>query len=174
MQSECRAGCGTFVKGTSIYASLLGLKRVVTPSTNPKKPLIEIARTGTRPVVPSVGDIVTARVLSVTPRLASLDILCVGPAPSGQRYSGIIRLQDVRATEIDKVQLSACFRPGDIVKARVLSLGDFRSFYLTTAQNELGVVFARSLAGEPMIPISWQEMQCPKTKVVEMRKVAKV
>lgn len=174
MQSEFRAGCGTFVKGTSIYASLVGLRRFVTSSTDSEKPFVEIARTGTRPVVPTVGDVVTARVLNVTHRLASLDILCVGPAPTGQRYSGIIRLQDVRSTEIDKVQLSACFRPGDVVNAQVLSLGDFRSFYLTTAKNELGVVFARSLAGEPMIPISWQEMQCPKTKVVEPRKVAKV
>ena len=29
-------------------------------------------------------------------------------------------------------------------------------------------------AGAPMVPISWQEMQCPKTKAVEKRKVAKV
>jgi exosome complex RNA-binding protein Csl4 len=25
-----------------------------------------------------------------------------------------------------------------------------------------------------MVPISWQEMQCPLTKVIEQRKVAKV
>lgn len=30
------------------------------------------------------------------------------------------------------------------------------------------------IAGAPMIPLSWQEMQCPVTKVVEKRKVAKV
>lgn len=29
-------------------------------------------------------------------------------------------------------------------------------------------------AGVPMVPISWQEMQCPQTKAVENRKVAKV
>ncbi len=40
-----------------------------------------------------------------------------------------------------------CFRPGDIVRAEVLSLGDVRSYFLTTAKNELGVVFARSIAG---------------------------
>ena len=32
-----------------------------------------------------------------------VDILCVGPKPVQQRYSGVIRVQDVRATEIDKV-----------------------------------------------------------------------
>ena len=29
-------------------------------------------------------------------------------------------------------------------------------------------------AGHPMVPLSWQEMQCPQTKAVEKRKVAKV
>ena len=28
-------------------------------------------------------------------------------------------------------------------------------------------------AGQPMVPISWEEMQCPDTKGVEKRKVAK-
>jgi hypothetical protein len=40
-----------------------------------------------------------------------------------------------------------CFRPGDVVRAKVLSLGDARSYYLTTADNALGVVHAKSLAG---------------------------
>lgn len=29
-------------------------------------------------------------------------------------------------------------------------------------------------AGVPMVPVSWQEMQCPQTKAVENRKVAKL
>lgn len=40
-----------------------------------------------------------------------------------------------------------CFRPGDIILARVLSLGDALSYVLTTAENELGVVVATSEAG---------------------------
>ncbi len=85
------------------------------------------------------------------------------------------RLQDVRATEIDKVVLYDCFRPGDIVRAEVLSLGDARSYYLTTSKNELGVVYARSAAaGAPMVAVSWQEMQCPTSSTLEKRKVAKL
>ena len=41
-----------------------------------------------------------------------------------------------------------CFRPGDIVIARVISLGDAQSYLLTTAENELGVVIATSEAGD--------------------------
>lgn len=29
------------------------------------------------------------------------------------------------------------------------------------------------VVGVPMVPISWQEMQCPQTKAIEKRKVAK-
>lgn len=50
-------------------------------------------------------------------------------------------------------------------------------YHLSTAENELGVVIA-SAEGSPqgvgMIPISWSEMQCPKTLVKEPRKVARV
>jgi len=35
-------------------------------------------------------------------------------------FSGIIKKQDVRATEIDKVEIVRCFRPGDIVRAEVV------------------------------------------------------
>lgn len=37
-----------------------------------------------------------------------------------------------------------CFLPGDMVAARVLSYGDSKKIYLTTAENELGVIFASS------------------------------
>ena len=55
-----------------------------------------------------------------------------------------------------------------------LSLGDAHSYVLSTAENELGVVIAYSEEGTPMVPVGWQEMQCPKTYVKELRKVAKV
>lgn len=42
--------------------------------------------------------------------------------------------------------MSDCFRPGDIIRAEVVSLGDARSYYLTTSRNELGVVYAKSMA----------------------------
>lgn len=47
-------------------------------------------------------------------------------------------------------------RPGDIIRARVISLGDSTQYFLSTAENELGVRWAKSVAGAIMIPISWQ------------------
>jgi len=66
------------------------------------------------------------------------------PIPTGDTFPGVIRVQDVRATEKDKVRIAASFKPGDIVRATVISLGDQSNYYLSTGRNELGVVVARS------------------------------
>lgn len=46
-----------------------------------------------------------------------------------------------------QVELQSCFRPGDLLRAEVISPGDSQSCYLSTAKNELGVILAKSLAG---------------------------
>jgi exosome complex component CSL4 len=73
-----------------------------------------------------------------------------------------------------KIEINKSFRCGDIVIARVISLGDTNSYFLSVAENELGVVIAYSEAGHKMVPISWNEMQCPITLLKEHRKVAKI
>lgn len=98
------------------------------------------------------------------------------------------RKQDVRSFEKDTVQIHKSFRPGDIVRAVVISLGDAQSYYLSTARDDLGVILAVSsmpsataaygnatgVGGEiMMVPISWEQMQCPVTNHVEYRKCAK-
>lgn len=54
-----------------------------------------------------------------------------------------------------------------------ISLGDQANYYLSTAQNELGVVMATSEDGNTMFPISWKEYKDPETGLTEPRKVAK-
>ena len=54
-----------------------------------------------------------------------------------------------------------------------ISLGDQSNYYLTTAKNELGVIMAKSDAGNIMFPISWKEFRDPITGLTESRKVAK-
>ena len=54
-----------------------------------------------------------------------------------------------------------------------ISLGDQSNYYLTTAKNELGVIMAKSEAGNTMVPISWREFKDPVTGLTESRKVAK-
>ena len=66
-----------------------------------------------------------------------------------------------------------CFRPGDVVRGQILSLGDKRAYYVSTQRNDLGVVGARcAVSGIQMIAASWETMKCPLTGTVEHRKVA--
>nr|GEZ46742.1 exosome complex component CSL4 [Tanacetum cinerariifolium] len=112
-----------------------------------ERPTVEVIGNKAHGPVPEPGCVVIARVTKVMARMASADVMCVGSKSVQEKFSGIIRQQDVRATEIDKVDMHTSFRPGDIVKASGISLGDARAYYLSTAQNELGVVSAESMAG---------------------------
>ncbi|CEL03490.1 Putative Exosomal 3'-5' exoribonuclease complex [Aspergillus calidoustus] len=89
------------------------------------------------------------------------------------RFQALIRKEDVRAVEKDRVVMDEMFRVGDIVRGTVISLGDQSFYYITTARNDLGVVMARSEAGNMMFPVSWKEMRDPVTGVAEQRKVAR-
>jgi len=187
---EFRAGPGTYVRDQHVVAAVVGTARVVpaTAEAEDRRPVVEVVRHGTSgaslgttteraggSLIPQVGVEVFARVARVNPRLCNCEILTVNGQAVEDSFSGVIRLQDVRVTETDKIDMYDCFVPGDLVRARILSMGDSRSYYLTTAANELGVVRAKSpFTGEFMIAASWEEMECPSTGQKCKRKVAKV
>jgi len=167
------AGPGTYAQHGYIYSSLVGEIRLINTAENVVS--VEVEGFGQKTVVPAAGDIVTIRILSCNPRFAKAHIVCVRDVVLSEPFRGQVRREDVRATEKDRVEMYRCFRPGDIVLARVLSLGDANAGYLlTTAEAELGVVIARSEVGATMVPVSWTELQCPRTYNKEFRKVAKV
>ncbi|KAL0074359.1 hypothetical protein J3Q64DRAFT_1772390 [Phycomyces blakesleeanus] len=166
------AGTGTYERDGLLYSSVVGLRHVLQAAEG-QLPLLTVTREKEQSAVPEVGSVITGKVIRVSPMQAVVAIMVVGEVPCKEDFVGSIRVQDVRAAEKDKVKIYNSFRPGDIVQAEVISLGDARSYVLSTAKNELGVIFATSVAGATMIPVSWQEMQCPKTKAIEYRKCAK-
>lgn len=107
--------------------------------------------------------------LSPVQALLSIGVVDGVPLPAGEEFVGVVRTQDVRATEKDRVKIGDCFRGGDVVRGVVvrvssalhllmqtkfqISLGDARSYFVTTARNDLGVIFATSEAGrKAMLP----------------------
>ncbi|KAI0840029.1 hypothetical protein F5Y06DRAFT_246254 [Hypoxylon sp. FL0890] len=194
------AGAGTHIHEANLYSSLLGTVTVTgaEKAPGPAKrmtrivalaqgkdtsgnntgglPTISVSRSGLaekREVLPEVGNTVLCRVTRITPRHATVAILVVGDTVLEGEWAGLIRVQDVRATEKDRVKIYESFRPGDIVRAQVISLGDQANYYLSTASNELGVIMATSEAGNTMYPVSWKEYKDPETGLSEPRKVAK-
>lgn len=124
-------------------------------------------------LVPSISNIVLARIVKLGLKQAQAHIISVEQTPLPHYFYGLIRIQDVRRHETDKVQMDQCFRPGDIVKARVISLGDSKSYYLSTAEEDLGVVLAKTEEGKRLQPYDWVTMIEPESGVLELRKVAK-
>jgi exosome complex RNA-binding protein Csl4 len=52
--------------------------------------------------------------------MLSISVVDGVPLPAGEEFTGVIRTQDVRATEKDKVKIGDCFRGGDVVKGLVV------------------------------------------------------
>ncbi|CAN7942251.1 unnamed protein product, partial [Ixodes hexagonus] len=164
-------GKGTYVQHGYIYSSLAG--RFTIERQKDKKILVEVHRSVDKNV-PAPGNIVTAKITAVTHRLCKCSIIAIEDCELWEPFRGIIRKEDVHETEKDKVEMHKSFRMGDIVLARVMSIGDALSYYLTTAENMLGVVVALSASDVPMVPVSWTAMQCPVSSVREPRKIAKL
>ncbi|KAG5654793.1 hypothetical protein H0H81_003801 [Sphagnurus paluster] len=129
-------GPGTYQRQQQVRASLLGV---------PKNDGSTLTISRVRPNPPSPNSVVLGSITRLSPLQAMLSITVVDgvPLPSGEEFAGVIRTQDVRATEKDRVKIADCFRGGDVVR------------------------------GATMEPVSWQEMRCPKTGKIERRKCAK-
>lgn len=131
------AGSGTHVYQGNIASSLLGKVSINAPAKapGPAKRLnkitapapgdlatISVVRHGRkREVLPDVNNVVLARVVRLMPKQAIVVIQQVGDTVLQTEWQGVIRVQDVRATEKDKVKMHESFKPGDIVRAQVVS-----------------------------------------------------
>lgn len=83
--------------------------------------VLEVKSCGSQTIVPVAGDIVTARITVVNQRFAKCLITCIGDVILNRVYRGLLRKEDVRATEKDRVEMYKSYRPGDVVLARVVS-----------------------------------------------------
>ena len=65
--------------------------------------LLEVRATDGAPVVPEVGNTVIAKVARINKRACTVEIIQVGEQALETPFKGSVRLQDVRASEVDKV-----------------------------------------------------------------------
>ncbi|KAL2429615.1 hypothetical protein ABEF95_008265 [Exophiala dermatitidis] len=159
-----------------------GVLATTTTTTTPATATTTI--NSTNPLLPKVGSTVLVRITRVQQRQISASILVVDPSPNDitsytrvtdddLQFQAVLRREDIRTHEKDKIVMNDMYRVGDIVRAMVISLGDERNYYISTAGNEFGVVLATSDAGNAMVPASWREMRDVVTGQAESRKVAK-
>ena len=65
---------------------------------------------GQKTIVPSTGDSVTVKILSVNPRFAKAHMMCVKDVVLSEPFRGQIRKEDVRSVEKDRVEMYKSFR----------------------------------------------------------------
>jgi exosome complex component CSL4 len=145
-----------------------------------KLPVISVIPLHKKPTassqVLSVGQTVLGRIVRVNTQQAAVEIVAAGNIHGTLKdvRSGVIRKEDVKSGPTEDVLIYDSFRPGDFVLAKVISLGDSKRYFLSTAEAELGVIRARcSSSGNCMIPVNYKEMECPESKAREPRKCAK-
>ncbi|KAF4322615.1 hypothetical protein BBO99_00003762 [Phytophthora kernoviae] len=107
---KLKTGSGTYARDGGIFASIFGKWKI---SEN------------------------TVEVTRAHKTLGSAQVLRLGDV---EAFPGTIRLEDVRNHDIDKLVMEEVFSPNMLVKAAVLSFGDTRSYFLSTAKPGLGVV----------------------------------
>ena len=137
--SKFQPGPGTHIHDSNLYSSLLGLVHITQPAKAPgpakrltkitpapapaELPTVSVSTSDKklkREVLPEVGNTVLCRVMRIMPRQAVVAILVCGDTVLDAEWQGLIRVQDVRATEKDRVRIYESFRPGDIVRAEVV------------------------------------------------------
>lgn len=130
-------GPGTHLHNNQVVSSLLGRVSLsgAPGRAGPAKRLTKITARGAdelptvsvirgerrREVLPDVGAAVLCRVTRLMTKQAIVSIQQVGGTVLETEWQGVIRSQDVRATEKDKVKIYESFRPGDTVRAQVVS-----------------------------------------------------
>lgn len=173
--SDHKSGSGTHIRQGNVYSSLCGKVNIEKTTEEAELPLISVLNRKHKVLsVPDVGSRVICKVSNISERQAKVSILTVEGTTLQQPLNGVIRKSDVREMEKDSVVIFNSFRPGDLVCARIISLGEGNQYVLSTAENELGVFVGRSETGGTLTAVSWSEMQCSKTGDREKRKVAKV
>jgi exosome complex component CSL4 len=67
---------------------------------------------------------VLGTVTRLSPTQATVSIIVVDglPLSPGEEFTGVIRVQDVRATDKDRVKIGDCFRGGDVIKGLVVRI----------------------------------------------------
>lgn len=186
------AGPGSYLLGAQLFASVAGRLQVTNEPPSPTELSSQTSlATATVSVIPKKGfraarqvirqnQTVLARVLRITAQSAVVDVVANQHGLLQHVAAGCVRQEDVKSgvqSGSDRAAaavLTQCFRPGDWIVARVLSMGDARRYFLSTAEPALGVIFAvSSVSGKPMLPVSWKEMECPESGEKEARKCAR-
>jgi exosome complex component CSL4 len=157
---------GTYVKDGVIYSKIVG--RSLLDLQNRR---VSVYPVSAGAVVPKVGTVVIGQVGNAQSDNVLVRIFRIGKKKLTGNFGGILHVSDVSDRYID--QMSDVCKPGDIVRAKVISEKN-RIFHLSTNDKDLGIIDAfcsRDTALLEQQPQSY-DLRCPKCGNIERRKIA--
>ena len=155
---------GTFVKDGVIYSKIIGCSLV--DLQNRRVQVYPVAPGAT---VPQVGTVIIGQIGNAQSDNVLVNIFKVGNKKISGKFGGILHVSDVSDRYID--QMSDVCKPGDIVKAKVISSKN-QIFHLSTNDRNFGIMYAfcsrdsTLLVQEP----GRYDLVCPKCGNIERRK----
>jgi exosome complex component CSL4 len=155
---------GTYVKDGVIYSKIIG--RALMDLLNKKVSVYPVMSGVAAPKVGSiiVGQIGNAQSDNVLVKIFKLDKKQLSGA-----FGGILHISDAAERYVDSMN-DVC-KPGDIVKAKVISTKN-QVYHLSTADRNLGILYAFCSRCGNLLDLQKYEMHCPKCGNVESRKTA--
>ena len=116
------SGHGTHTYDSNIYASLAGPVTTdkATATTSSVLPKLSVTRLSSTHPLPHVNSNVLCRVTRLQTRQVTTEILVVDGQVCQDSWAGVVRKEDVRGWEKDKVVMAESFQVGDLVRAVVV------------------------------------------------------
>jgi exosome complex component CSL4 len=155
---------GTYVKDGVIYSKIIGCSLV--DLQNRRVQVYPVAPGAT---VPQVGTVVIGQIGNAQSDNVLVSIFKVGNKKVSGKFGGILHVSDVSDRYID--QMSDVCKPGDLVRAKVISSKN-QIFHLSTNDRNLGIMYA--FCSRDGTPLEQQpgryDLKCPKCGNIEGRK----
>ena len=157
---------GTYVKDGVIFSKIVG--RSLVDLQNRRVSVYPVANTAT---VPKVGSVIIGQIGNAQSDNVLVKIFRVGKKQISGTFGGILHVSDVSDRYID--QMSDVCKPGDIVRAKVIS-GKNQIFHLSTNDKNLGIIHAFCSRDGTLLEQQQNryDLSCPKCGNVEGRKIA--
>jgi exosome complex RNA-binding protein Csl4 len=160
---------GVYRKDDKLFASVAG---EITIDRHCSPPKISVKNEHSE-YIPKIGDEVYAKVVKVARLVATCEIVALKTKAIRLPIMALIKSENVK-NDFKDFDMFDMFVPGDIVFCKVISIDQTNFVYLSTADVNYGVVFARSpMTKNIMMPVSFDKMICLDTRIQESRKVAK-
>lgn len=162
---EYNDGKGTYQVDGEVRSTEMGKS-----SLNEEKRAVEVNKRTPEILVTKEGMIIIAAVGSVARRDARVDIFNLDGKNIHPTYSGVIHISNISRDYIKNIDMA--YRSGDTIKAKIINTKN-RLNQLTTADPELGAVYAYCSRCGGLLEKKQGKLTCPDCGRIERRKTAR-